>query len=123
MVTPVIRWRQQDITGKITCTLATCPSGRDLLDREQPSMSKRPKDPHGKSLVLKRTVTVGAHKTGVGLENAFWVALKDIAAAQSTLVWQLVEAIDSERRERQHTNLSSAIRLFVLDYYRSRCHR
>ena len=82
-----------------------------------------PKDPLGKSLVVKRTVSVGGHKTSVGLENAFLAALKEIAAAQSTPVNHLVETIDRERRERQHANLSSAIRLFVLDYYRSRCHR
>jgi predicted DNA-binding ribbon-helix-helix protein len=48
-------------------------------------------------------------------------ALKEIAAAQSTPVNHLVETIDRERRKRQHANLSSAIRLFVLDYYCSRC--
>jgi predicted DNA-binding ribbon-helix-helix protein len=56
----------------------------------------------------------------VHLEDAFWVALKEIAAVQGTPVGQLIAAIDSERRERQHNNLSSVIRLFVLEYYRSR---
>jgi predicted DNA-binding ribbon-helix-helix protein len=55
--------------------------------------------------------------TSVHLENAFWDALKEIAAAQGTPVGRLVATIDSER---QHANLSSAVRLFVLDYYRSR---
>jgi predicted DNA-binding ribbon-helix-helix protein len=53
--------------------------------------------------------------TSVHLEDAFWVALKEIAAAQGTPVGRLVATIDSER---QHANLSSAVRLFVLDYYR-----
>jgi predicted DNA-binding ribbon-helix-helix protein len=57
----------------------------------------------------------------VYLEEAFWLALKEIAAAQGTSMAQLIRRIDSERRERQHFNLSSATRLFVLDYYRSRC--
>jgi predicted DNA-binding ribbon-helix-helix protein len=57
----------------------------------------------------------------MSLEDAFWNALQDIAASQGTSVRRLVEAIDSERRERLHANLSSAVRLFVLDYYRSRC--
>jgi predicted DNA-binding ribbon-helix-helix protein len=54
------------------------------------------------------------------MEGAFWTALKEIAAAQGTTIGRLIATIDHERRERQHINLSSAIRLFVLDYYRSR---
>jgi predicted DNA-binding ribbon-helix-helix protein len=84
-------------------------------------MPKRAKAPRGKSLVHKRTIRIGGHHTSVHVENAFWNGLKDIAAAQRTPVGPLIAAIDRERRERQHPNLSSAIRLFVLDYYRSRC--
>jgi predicted DNA-binding ribbon-helix-helix protein len=72
------------------------------------------------SLVIKRSVFFGGFKTSVHLEDAFWVALKEIAAVQGTPVGQLIAAIDRERRERQHNNLSSVIRLFVLEYYRSR---
>jgi predicted DNA-binding ribbon-helix-helix protein len=54
------------------------------------------------------------------MEAAFWDALKEIAAAQGTALGNLVAAIDSERRGREQYNLSSAIRLFVLDYYCSR---
>jgi predicted DNA-binding ribbon-helix-helix protein len=82
-----------------------------------PSM-KRTKDPRGKSQVVKRAIRRDGHKTSVSLEDAFWNGLKEIAAAQGTFMAQLIGSIDSER---QHPNLSSAIRLFVLDYYRSRC--
>jgi predicted DNA-binding ribbon-helix-helix protein len=85
--------------------------------RREPSMPKRPKDPHGKSLVRKRTFILDGHKSGAAVEDAFWDAFKEIAAAQGIPVSQLISAIDSER---QHPNLSSAIRLFVLEYYRSR---
>jgi predicted DNA-binding ribbon-helix-helix protein len=51
------------------------------------------------------------------MEDAFWDAFKEIAAAQGTSVVRLIAAIDSKR---QHANLSSAIRLFVLDYYKQR---
>ena len=74
----------------------------------------------GKSLVLKRSVNIKGHKTSLSLEDAFWDAFKEIADARGTTISQLIAAIESERHERQHTNLSSAIRLFVLDYYRSR---
>jgi predicted DNA-binding ribbon-helix-helix protein len=56
----------------------------------------------------------------VTLEDAFWNVLKEIAATQGTSGSRLIATIDNERRERQHTNLSSAIHLFILDYYRSR---
>jgi predicted DNA-binding ribbon-helix-helix protein len=75
----------------------------------------------GNSQVRKRAVRLYGRKTSASLEDAFWDALHEIAAAQGSSIGSLFAAIDSERRERQHTNLSSAVRLFVLDYYRSRC--
>jgi predicted DNA-binding ribbon-helix-helix protein len=83
-------------------------------------MPKRPKDPRGKSLLRKRSIILDRHKTSVSLETAFWDEVKRIADAQSVQVGHLIAAIDSERRERQHTNLSSVIPLFVLEYYRIR---
>jgi predicted DNA-binding ribbon-helix-helix protein len=80
-----------------------------------------PQAPRGKSQVVKRGIRLDGHKTSVSLEDAFWNGLKEIAAAQGTLMAQLIATIDSERRKRPHTNLSSAIRLYVFDYYRSRC--
>ena len=77
--------------------------------------------PRRKSLVVKRSVRLDGHKTSVTLEDAFWDAFKEIAAAQGTSVSRLIAALDSERRERLQFNLSSAVRLFVLEYYRSRC--
>jgi predicted DNA-binding ribbon-helix-helix protein len=70
-----------------------------------------------KSPVVKRSIVIAGHKTSVSLEEAFWKGLKDIAGGRDTTLSDLVAAIDSER---QHGNLSSAIRLYVLDYYRSR---
>ena len=60
---------------------------------------------------------IGGHKTGVALEREFWAALKDIVPGQGTSVSRLIAKIDSER---QNANRSSAVRLFVLDYYRDR---
>ena len=79
-----------------------------------------PPNPRGNSRVRKRTIVLDRHKTSVSVEDAFWDGLKEIAAARGTTVGQLMAAIDSERRERQLPNLSSAIRLFVLNYYRRR---
>lgn len=69
-----------------------------------------------KSPVVKRSIVIAGHKTSVSLEDAFWKALKEIAGARHVTLSDLVSTIDSERR---HGNLSSAIRLFVLDHYRS----
>ncbi len=69
-----------------------------------------------KSLVIKRSIVVGGHKTSVSLEEAFWKGLKEIASNRSVTLSELVSSIDSGRL---HRNLSSAIRLFVLDHYRT----
>ena len=70
-----------------------------------------------KSAVVKRSIVVAGHKTSVSLEDAFWKALKEIAAGRHMTLSELVAVIDSERK---HGNLSSVLRLFVLDHYRSR---
>ena len=69
-----------------------------------------------KSPVVKRSIVIAGHKTSVSLEDAFWKGLKEIAATRNIPLSDLVSTIDNER---QHGNLSSAIRLFVLDYYRA----
>ena len=68
-----------------------------------------------KSPVVKRSIVVAGHKTSVSLEDAFWNGLKAIAAGRAMTLSCLVAAIEAERR---HGNLSSAIRLCVLDHYR-----
>lgn len=69
-----------------------------------------------KSPVIKRSIVIAGHKTSVSLEDDFWSGLKDIARSRSMTLSELVAAIDTERR---HGNLSSGIRLFVLDHYRA----
>jgi len=69
-----------------------------------------------KSPVAKRSIVVRGHKTSVSLEDAFWNSLKEIGGERHMTLSDLVAAIDSQR---QHSNLSSAIRLFVLDFYRA----
>ena len=67
-----------------------------------------------KSPVAKRSIVLAGHKTSVSLEDEFWVGLKEIAKAQRTTLSDLVGSIDTQRA---HGNLSSALRLFVLDHY------
>ena len=70
-----------------------------------------------KSTVVKRSIVVAGHKTSVSLEDAFWEGLKDIAKARRVTLSDLVGGIDTNR---EHGNLSSALRLFVLSHYQKR---
>jgi len=68
------------------------------------------------SPVVKRSIVIAGHKTSVSLEDAFWQGLKEIATERGMTLSDLVATIDTGRPA---GNLSSAIRLFVLDHYRS----
>jgi predicted DNA-binding ribbon-helix-helix protein len=68
-----------------------------------------------KSQVVKRSIVIDGHKTSVSLEDAFWTGLREIAQAQDATLSKLVGEIDRTRQG----NLSSAIRLFVLDQVRT----
>jgi predicted DNA-binding ribbon-helix-helix protein len=68
-----------------------------------------------KSAITKRSIVIGGRKTSVSLEDQFWNAFKEIAGAREMALSDLVAGIDTDR---QHANLSSAIRLFVLGFYR-----
>jgi predicted DNA-binding ribbon-helix-helix protein len=67
-----------------------------------------------KSRVVKRSIVLGGHKTSVSLEDNFWEGLKEIVGERRTSLTALVGQIDAQR---EHGNLSSAIRLFVLAHY------
>lgn len=68
-----------------------------------------------KSGIVKRSIVIDGHKTSVSLEDPFWSALKEIALEKQETLSGLVASIDRDRRQ---GNLSSAIRLFVLERYR-----
>jgi len=70
-----------------------------------------------KSPVVKRSIVVAGHKTSVSLEEAFWNGMKEISHERSVTLSELVGEIDTNRNQ---GNLSSAIRLFVLDHFRTR---
>ena len=69
----------------------------------------------GTAAVAKRSLSVAGHRTSVSLEDAFWTALRDIAEARGLTLAGLVADID---RSRGGANLSSAIRVHVLAFYR-----
>ena len=67
------------------------------------------------SLVLKRSTIIDDHRTSVSLEDDFWNALKDIAHKRSETLSDLIASIDHNR---EFANLSSALRVFVLQHYK-----
>lgn len=71
--------------------------------------------------MTKRSLTVAGHRTSISLEDPFWQALGEIAAARGASVAALVADIDGARPD--GANLSAAIRIFVLDWYRQPARR
>lgn len=65
----------------------------------------------------KRSFTIAGHRTSIALEPDFWRGLEAMAVERSLSLAGLVREIDETR---QTTNLSSAIRLAILGFYRTR---
>ncbi len=69
-----------------------------------------------KTAVEKRSIRINGEKTSVSLESEFYSGLMAIAAHEKMSLSELIEQIDASRNT---CNLSSAIRIFVLRYYRA----
>ena len=70
-----------------------------------------------KSPIVKRSIVIGGHKSSISLEDEFWAALKEIAKERGRTLNELVTEIDQSRAA---SNLSSAIRTFVLLYFQAK---
>jgi predicted DNA-binding ribbon-helix-helix protein len=70
-----------------------------------------------KSSIVKRSVVVGGQRTSISLEDPFWSSIREIAHLQRKTVSKLIADID---KTREQNNLSSAIRVFVLNYMLNR---
>jgi predicted DNA-binding ribbon-helix-helix protein len=66
---------------------------------------------------VKRSITIAGHRTSVSIEDDFWEALGEIAAARGISTAALIAEVDQRRGA---ANLSSAIRSHVLGWYRER---
>lgn len=67
---------------------------------------------------LKRSLTLHGHRTSVSLEDAFWSALHEIAAAEGRTVAALAAEVDAARGT--EAGLATALRLYALLYYRNK---
>ena len=73
-----------------------------------------------KTAVIKRSIILEGHKTSVSLEDEFWDGLREIVSDRNTSLSAVVDEID---RDRDNCNLSSAIRVYVFNYFRGRSGR
>jgi predicted DNA-binding ribbon-helix-helix protein len=67
--------------------------------------------------VKKRSIVVGSHKTSISLEDIFWTSLKQIARERAMTVSAIIGVLDASNGR---GNLSSTIRVFVLEHYQNR---
>jgi predicted DNA-binding ribbon-helix-helix protein len=68
------------------------------------------------STVKKRSIVIGRHKTSISLEDDFWTSLQQIARTRQVTRSDLIASLDAAR---ENSNLSSAIRVFILDHFRA----
>lgn len=66
--------------------------------------------------IKKRSIAVGGHRTSVSLEEPFWQALKEMAGRRGVAVSELIAEVDADRAA---ANLSSALRVYVLENFRA----
>lgn len=65
--------------------------------------------------IRKRSIKIAGHSTSLSLEGVFWDALKEVAAGRGLSINALIEEIDRGRG----TNLSSAVRIYLLKHFRA----
>lgn len=71
-----------------------------------------------KSQVVKRSIVIDGRKTSISIEDKFWIALKDLAKERGNSLSTMVSQIKVGREA--NSNLSSAIRVFIVRHLRSR---
>ena len=69
---------------------------------------------------VKRSFTIKGHRTSISVEAPFWEALRQAAAAKDVTLAALVAEIDADRGD---AGLSSAVRVWILDYFRKQAAR
>jgi predicted DNA-binding ribbon-helix-helix protein len=65
----------------------------------------------------KRSFAIKGHRTSISMEAPFWEALQQAATLEETSLAGLVASIDATRGK---AGLSSAVRVWILDYFRRR---
>jgi predicted DNA-binding ribbon-helix-helix protein len=73
----------------------------------------------GERIATPRTIFIGNHRTSIRLEAVMWDALADIADEHGKTVYDLIAEI---HRNHSQANLSSAIRVYIVEHYRAALH-
>ncbi|THK35027.1 aryl-sulfate sulfotransferase [Ensifer sp. MPMI2T] len=68
--------------------------------------------------ILKHSATLHGHRTSITLEEPFWQELKSIAQSRGMPLARLIAEVDDGRGP--DGNLSSALRVYVLAWVKSR---
>lgn len=68
----------------------------------------------------KRSIKIAGHSTSISLEEPFWMILKQLADEKNLSLNALVEGVDKKRED---ANLSSALRLYVLEELQNRLYQ
>lgn len=71
----------------------------------------------GRIGIMKHSIVIAGHSTSISLEAAFWTALREISVARGVSLARLVGEIDAAR---EGANLSSALRVYVLEHWRTK---
>jgi predicted DNA-binding ribbon-helix-helix protein len=77
-------------------------------------------DLSARSAIRKRSVLISGHRTSISLEEAFWLKLKDLSDRHGKSINQMVTEIDNDRLDNPNGNLSSAIRVYILEQLEAR---
>jgi len=64
----------------------------------------------------KRSLSIAGHRTSIALEPEFWAGLESLAEARALPLTALIREIDETR---DGPNLSSSLRIAVLEFYKS----
>jgi predicted DNA-binding ribbon-helix-helix protein len=115
LIAPFLTAQAEEFSWNISFKGARC---RERLGNAGVGMTASEPQYEGvmKSRVVKRSIVVAGHKTSVSLEDAFWNGIKEISGLRNMTTSELVGEIDHNR---QQGNLSSAIRVFVLDHFKN----
>ena len=73
-----------------------------------------------RSAIRKRSVLISGHRTSISLEQTFWLKLKELSDANKKSINQMVTEIDNDRLNNPNGNLSSAIRVYILEQLEAR---
>jgi predicted DNA-binding ribbon-helix-helix protein len=103
LLRPFLEWRAAGVVTNVTF-------------ESRRVRSLKPKGTNMDTAIVKRSVVIAGHKTSISLEDEFWTGFKELARERKMTLSSLLGGIDTGRRQ---TNLSSSVRLFVLDHYRN----